>query len=115
MLIREVTLLEYAQKSADSEMDDAIGDLLSSEVMTRMDAKSIPTELFQDLLAKQGHLIDIDTLVKKVRDSGFASSADSEKIVPADELSGDVDTDAEPTVDVGKMAGDQALSDIKAN
>ena len=24
-------------------------------------------------------------------------------------------TDAEPTVDVGKMAGDQALSDIKAN
>jgi hypothetical protein len=114
MLIREVTLLDYASKAWDDEVEDAIEDLLSSEVMTRMDAKEIPTEMFRDLLAKNGFLIDLDTLVKKVRDSGFASSADHEKIVPADELSGDVETDSEPSVDVGKMAGDQALGDIKA-
>ena len=114
MLIREVTMLEYANKDWEDDLQDAIGDLMSSKVIAKLDLKEIPTDLFRDLLAKNGYVVDVDTLIPAVIDSGFASSADKDKIVPSDELSGDVDTDAEPTVDVGKLAGDQALSDIKA-
>ena len=39
----------------------------------------------------------------------------SEKIVPKGELPADMNTDAEQTVDVGDMAGSQALQDIKAD
>ena len=49
-----------------------------------------------------------------VDQSGFASSVDSTDIVPASELGKDVDTEVDPSVDVSKLAGDQAMSDIKA-
>ena len=53
-------------------------------------------------------------MLKAIEASGYASSQDKEKIVPKDELSGDVDTEVDDTVDVGDLAGGQAMKDVKA-
>ena len=79
------------------------------------DAKDIPTEDFQSQLAKHGFVTTTDELIKAINDSGYASSKDKDVIKPKDQLPGDIDTDEpEPSVDVAKMAGDQAMKDIKA-
>jgi len=109
MLINEVIIKEsYAE-----EIIVAVQDLLS-RVMAK-DIKEISTDKFRRILAKNGHVISIDELIQAVSRSGFASSVDSETIVPTSELPADIDTDAEPTVDVGDLAGTQAMSDIKAD
>ncbi|MBM37803.1 MAG: hypothetical protein CMO97_01905 [Woeseia sp.] len=77
--------------------------------------KEIDTEELQYLLSQQNFDLDIDDLIKAVDDSGFASSQDKDVIVPKGELPADIDTDVDdPSVDVGNMAGDQAMKDIKS-
>ena len=73
-----------------------------------------PTDKFKSILAQQGFIVSTEELITAVDASGFASSVDGTQIVPKSELPADMDTDAEPTVDVGDMAGDQAMSDINA-
>lgn len=106
MLIREILLSE----GYFSELIVTIQDLLIR--IRSKDIKEIPTEKFRNLVAKQGYITTVDELIQAVDQSGYASSVDKEKIVPKGELPADIDTDAEPSVDVGDMAGDQALQDI---
>jgi hypothetical protein len=53
--------------------------------------------------------------MKAVRDSEFAVSINKSRLRAKGDLDQDVDTEAEPTVDVSKMAGNQAMKDIKAD
>lgn len=109
MLIRDIVLSE----SYYSDLIVAVQDLLARYMAK--DIKEIKTEKFKSLLAKQGYVTTTDELIQAIDQSGFASSVDAEKIMPKGELPADMDTDAEQTVDVGNMAGDQAMQDIKAD
>lgn len=109
MLIRDIVLSEGYY----GDLIVAVQDLLARYMAK--DIKEIKTEKFKSLLAKQGFVTATDELIQAVDKSGFASSVDAEKIVPKGELPADMDTDAEQTVDVGNMAGDQAMQDIKAD
>lgn len=109
MLIREIILSEGYY----GELMTAVQDLLSRYMAK--DIKEINTEKFKSLLAKQGYVTSTDELIQAVDQSGFASSVDAEKIVPKGELPADMNTDAEQSRDVGAMAGDQAMQDIKAD
>lgn len=108
MLIRDVILSENYY----SELIVAVQDLLT-RIMTK-GIKSVPTEKFKSLLARQGYVTTVDELIQAVDQSGFASSVDSEKIVPKSELPADLNKDAEQPIDVGQLAGNQAMKDIKA-
>ena len=108
MLIREIVTEGY-----QADLLTAVQDLLISYMAD--DTKDIPTEDFQSQLAKHGFVTTTDELIKAINDSGYASSIDKDVIKPKDQLPGDIDTDEpEPSVDVAKMAGDQAMKDIKA-
>jgi hypothetical protein len=107
MLIRDIITESY-----QDDLLSAVQDLLA--VVSSKDIKKISTEKFKNILAKQGFVASTDEIIQAVDMSGFASSVNNVEIIPGDELSGDVDTDSEPSVDVGKMAGNQALSDIKS-
>jgi hypothetical protein len=109
MLIRDIVLSEGYY----GDLIDAVQDLLARYMAKEI--KEIKTEKFKALLAKQGFVTSTDELIQAVDQSGFASSVDAEKIIPKGELPADMDTDAEQTVDVGNMAGDQAMQDIKAD
>lgn len=109
MLIREIILSEGYY----GELIVAVQDLLSRYMAK--DIKEINTEKFKTLLAKQGFVTTTDELIQAVDKSGFASSVDSQKIVPKGELPNDMNTDAEQTTDVGKLAGNQAMKDVKAD
>jgi len=108
MLINEVVVKE----SYFSDLIVAVQDLLVQIAAT--DVKEIPTETFRQALANEGFIATTAEVIQAVDQSGFASSVDKEKIVPMDELPATVDTDAEPSVDVGAMAGNQAMSDINS-
>lgn len=107
MLIREILAESY-----DDELDHTIKDLITL-AMTK-DLKSIKMDNFQKSLSDQGYELDVGQIIKAVKKSKFASSVDKDEIIPKDQLSKDMSTDDEPSVDVSAMAGDQALSDIKA-
>ena len=108
MLIREIVTEGY-----QADLLTAVQDLLTSYMAD--DAKDIPTEDFQSQLAKHGFVTTTDELIKAINDSGYASSIDKDVIKPKDQLPGEIDTEVDdPSVDVGKMAGDQAMKDIKA-
>jgi len=107
MLIRDIITESY-----QDDLLSAVQDLLA--VVSSKDIKKISTEKFKNILAKQGFVASTDEIIQAVDMSGFASSVNDVEIIPGDELSGDVDTDSEPSVNVGKMAGNQALSDIKS-
>jgi hypothetical protein len=109
MLIREIVLSEGYY----GELMIAVQDLLT-RYMSK-DIKEINTEKFKSLLAKQGYVTSTDELIQAIDQSGFASSVDAQKIVPKGELPSDMNTDAEQTADVGKMAGNQAMKDVKAD
>jgi hypothetical protein len=109
MLIRDIILSEGYY----GELMTAVQDLLSRYMSKGI--KEIDTEKFKRLLAQQGFVTSTDELIQSVDQSGFASSVDAEKIIPKGELPADMNTDAEQTRDVGAMAGDQAMQDIKAD
>ena len=83
------------------------------------DIKKISTEKFQNKLKDQGFVASMEEIIQAVDKSGYASSVNKEQIVPKDELA-DLEISDKPKepeedeVDVGAMAGDQALSDIKS-
>lgn len=108
MLIRDIILSE----SYSGELIDAVKRLLV-QVMSD-DIESVKTDSFKSMLAKQGFIVSTDELITAVDASGFASSVDKFEIVPKSELPAGMDTEEEPTVDVGAMAGDQAMSDINS-
>ena len=68
---------------------------------------------FEEVLAKQGYPASVEEIIQAVDKSGFASSVNKVEIIPNTELGLDKDNN-EPTVDVGGMAGNQAISDIKS-
>lgn len=107
MLIRDIIREGY-----EADLIQKVQDIL----VMRMDSdESLSTEEFKQLLSDEGYVATTDEIIKAVNDSGYASSTDKELIKLKNQMSADVDTDEqEPSVDVGKMAGDQALSDIKA-
>ena len=109
MLIREIVLSEGYY----GELLTAVQDLLTRYMAK--DIKEINTEKFKTLLAKQGFVTTTDELIQAVDKSGFASSVDTQKIVPKGELPSDMNTDAEQTTDVGNLAGNQAMKDVKAD
>lgn len=109
MLIRDIILSEGYY----GELMTAVQDLLARYMSKGI--KEIKTETFKSLLAKQGYVTSTDELIQAVDQSGFASSVDSQKIVPKGELPSDMNTDAEQTTDVGKIAGNQAMKDVKAD
>lgn len=109
MLINEIVSVK---ESYVEELLVAVQDLL-----VRIQAKGlkeISTEKFQALLAKQGIDADIESIINAVDKSGFASSVDSQKIVPSPNIPDDMMGDQEASVDVGAMAGNQAMADVKA-
>lgn len=107
MLIREILLRENYY----SDLIVAVQDLLTRYMAK--DIKEIRTEQFRQLLAKQGYVTTVDELIQAVDESGFATSVDSDKIIPQGELPADM-TDGNDT-DVGDMAGNQAMKDVKAD
>lgn len=102
----------FVKESYYDDLIVAVQDLLV-RVMNK-GLKEISTDRFKSLLAKQGYVTTTDELIAAVNDTGFVTSVDSEKIVPKGELPDDM-KNAEPTVDVGNMAGNQAMQDIKAD
>ena len=108
MLIRDIILAE----SYTGELIDAVKRLLVQVMSDNIE--SVPTDKFKRMLAKQGFIVSTEELITAVDASGFASSVDRTQIVPKSELPADMDTGAETTLDVGDMAGDQAMADINA-
>lgn len=104
-------LHELLQESYNDELISAVSDILS--IAMAKDIKKISMEKFVKVLAKQGYPASIDEIIQAVDQSGFASSVNSLTIIPSSELGIEVDNQ-EPSVDVGGMAGNQAISDIKS-
>ena len=102
----------FVKESYYDDLIVAVQDLLV-RVMNK-GLTEISTDRFKSLLAKQGYVTTTDELIAAVNDTGFVTSVDSEKIVPKGELPDNM-KNAEPTVDVGNMAGNQAMQDIKAD
>jgi hypothetical protein len=102
----------FVKESYYNDLIVAVQDLLV-RVMNK-GLTEISTDRFKSLLAKQGYVTTTDELISAVNDTGFATSVDREKIVPKGELPDDI-MNAEPAVDVGNMAGNQAMKDIKAD
>ena len=113
MLVSEVIGSE--NQGTANELVDAVRDILSIYSADDQGNVDIPTDEFRaEVEAQTGRLVNIDTLLKAVEDSEFAVSFDKNSIRAKGDMSKDVNTDAEQTVDVGKMAGNQAMKDIKA-
>ena len=104
-------LHEILQESYDDKLISAVSDLLA--IAMAKDLKKISMKKFEEVLAKQGYPASVDEIIQAVDKSGFASSVNKIEIIPNTELGLDKDNN-EPTVDVGNMASNQAMSDIKS-
>lgn len=91
----------------------AVQDLLI-QIAGNEDVSEIPTEQFKRLLAKKGFIATTAEIILAVDTSGFASSVDSDKIVPNNELPADIDTAVDVGPDVSAMAKSQAMKDINS-
>jgi hypothetical protein len=109
MKIADIVLSE----SYYNELLTAVQDLLVRVIDKGL--KEIGTERFKALLAKQGYITTTNELIGAVNDSGFATSVDKNKIVPKSELPTNMKPDGENSVDVSKLAGNQAMQNIKAD
>lgn len=107
MRIDEVILTE----SYFDELMVAVQDLLSN--LSAHDHEQITTEKFKQLLSRQGFVTSTDELIQAIDASGFATSVDDTEI----KLGGlpDEMSDIDNTVDVGSVAGSQAMKAIKAD
>jgi len=107
MLIRDIIREGY-----EADLIQKVQDIL---VMKMDSGESLPTEEFKNILKDEGFIATTDEIIKAVNDSGYASSIDKEQIKLKNQMPADIDTDEqEPSVDVGKMAGNQAIKDIKS-
>ena len=106
MLIREVVLTE----SYVDELVTAVEDLIT--MITAKDISKVKTTKFKGLLNKHyGFDVSNDALFQAIEQSGFANGYDDEYI-NVGAMPDDVAMAAVP--DVGDVAGDQAMQDIKA-
>lgn len=113
MLINEIIATEGETEFATGLLAK-VQDIIT--VAMARDIKKISTVKLQKILDANGYTdLSLDQVKLAVDQSGFASSIDDTQIIPKDELSGDLDTEAEPSVDVGAMAGNQAMKDIKGS
>ena len=109
MLINEVI-----QTVKESYYEDLIV-AIQNELTLRDKEGEIATADLQKTLSDLNFDLDTEDLIQAVEDSGFASSVDKDVIKLKGELPADINTDVEdPSVDVGAMAGDQAMQDIKS-
>lgn len=109
MRIRDIILTEgYAE-----DLINAVRDLLTT--MMAGNVKQLKTEHLRAQLAKAGFVTSMDELIQAVDHSGFASSVDRESITPVDSMAGAPEDDFGPDVDVGNMASNQAMKDIKSD
>ena len=115
MLINEVIAVVEKDEDFEAGLLAKVQDILT--VAMSRDIEKVSTKKFLKILDANGYRdLTMDQLKLAVNTSGFANSIDDDIIVPKDELGADIDTELEePTVDVSQMAGDQALSDIKAD
>ena len=104
-------LHELLAESYEDKLISAVSDLMSIAITN--DLKKISMKKFEEVLAKQGYPASVEEIIQAVDKSGFASSVNKVEIIPNTELGLDKDNN-EPTVDVGGMAGNQAMSDIKS-
>lgn len=109
MLISDIVLTESYQE----DLLVAVQDLLVR--IAAKDIKEISTEKFKSLLAKQGFVATTDEIIQAVDTSTFANSVDRDKIVPNNQLPDDLTgSNEEEPVDVGDIAGGQAVQDINS-
>ena len=107
------------EMNPQDELVNAVSDIMSMAMAD--DIGKIPTATVQDMLRKSGYNVSTDELILALDQSGFTSSQDKKIITTKDEIPPEVtqsDYDASPEtpdtgVDVDKMAGDQAMKDIK--
>jgi len=111
MLIKEI--LSKVTEGYYQDLIVAVQNELA-KISSDPDRDQIDTEELQSILADQGFEIEIEDLIQAVDQSQFASSVDKNVVKPKGELPANIDTEVEPSVDVGKMAGNQAMKDIKA-
>ncbi len=101
------------------DLVSAVSDIMSMAMAD--DIGKMPTATVQDMLRKSGYNVSTDELILALDQSGFTSSQDKKIITTKDEIPPEAtqsDYDASPEtpdtgVDVDKMAGDQAMKDIK--
>jgi hypothetical protein len=104
----------------EEDLVSAVSDIMSMAMAD--DITKVPTRTVQDMLRRSGYNVSTDELILALDKSGFTSSQDKKLITTKDEMPPEVaqsDYDASPEtpdngVDVDKMAGDQAMKDIKS-
>ena len=109
-----------SEQNPQDELVNAVSDIMSMAMAD--DIGKVPTATVQDMLRKSGYNVSTDELILALDQSGFTSSQDKKIITTKDEIPPEVtqsDYDASPEtpdtgVDVDKMAGDQAMKDIKS-
>ena len=109
-----------SEVNPQDELVSAVSDIMSMAMAD--DVGKVPTATVQDMLRKSGYNVSTDELILALDQSGFTSSQDKKIITTKDEIPPEVtqsDYDASPEnpdtgVDVDKMAGDQAMKDIKS-
>lgn len=100
---------EIICESYDDDLVTIVQDLLS--IALSKDIKAISKQKFIDLLAKQGFTITDAELVPAINATGFSAMINGDQITFANNVGG---KELPPTVDVGDVAGNQAMKDIKA-
>lgn len=96
----------------------AVSDLLATSIAR--DIQRISTERFRHRLAQQGFVTSTEELIQAIDQSGYASQVTPDEITLSNSLPDDMMTggdggtpEGDPEMDISKMAGDQALNDIK--
>ena len=102
---------------------EAYFDDLKNAVLNRLaqyvgsDKSDISTEEFRSALASDGFLLSTDELIASVNKMNVVSNINQDSITPKGKIPNDMvdpqQEPMEPEVDVGDMAGDQALSAVK--
>lgn len=97
------------------DLTDTIQDIVV-RLMTQ-DKNSVDTGEFLHMLAKEGYVVTTDELISilgKPDMMNFISSVDSNEIAFSNQLGNNIDTAPEMGVDIGAMAGDQAMADVNS-
>ena len=117
-----------ALDSPSADLGNPKEDLVSavSDIITMAmadDVTKVPTRMVQDMIRRSGYNVSMDELIMALDQSGFTSSQDKTMITTMDEIPPEIsknnsdarssDTDNDTGVDVEKIAGDQAMNDIK--
>ncbi len=117
-----------ALDSPSADLGNPKEDLVSavSDIITMAmadDVTKVPTRMVQDMLRRSGYNVSMDELIMALDQSGFTSSQDKTMITTKDEIPPEIsqnnydarssDLDNDTGVDVEKIAGDQAMKDIK--